>query len=100
VLPASLHTITLSQTSVVGKTQAPITGTIKFTGLAPAAGRKVTLTSSNPAAASVQASVTVVNGQATATFTVTPHSVTTTQKVVITASYGSTAISANLTVSP
>jgi uncharacterized delta-60 repeat protein len=62
------------------------TGTVMLTGPAPAGGIVVKLESSNPAVASVPASVTIPAGATTATFPVTTQAVTTQTTVRITAS--------------
>jgi RHS repeat-associated protein len=60
----------------------------------------VNLTSSNPSAASVPASVTVTKGTATKTFTITTSSVTSPVDVTITASAGGTINSVKVIVRP
>ena len=91
-------TLTLSPTSVTGGD--PATGSVTLSTTAPAGGQAVALTSSNSAAASVPASVTVAGGATSTTFPVTTTSVTTTSQVTITATSGGASRSAVLTVSP
>lgn len=93
-----LASLTLAPASVVGGV-ANSTGTVTITGAAPAGGAIVTLTSSNPAAATVPASVTIAVGASTATFTVTSLAVSANTTVTVTGNYGATQ-SANLTVTP
>src|SRR5262249_16875724 len=63
---ASLSTVAVSPISVVGGN--PATGTVTLTAGAPAGGAVVSLSSANPAVASVPASVTVAAGPTSATF--------------------------------
>lgn len=98
VNPASVQSVSLSPTSVVGGT-ANATGTVTLTGKAPTGGAVVTLTSNNTSAATVPVSVTVAANATTATFTVTSKAVTATATPSISATYNGTA-SATLTVTP
>jgi hypothetical protein len=90
-------TLTLKPTPVRGGTSA--TGTVTLTAAAPGSGVVVALTSSNPALASVPATVQVAAGQTSASFTVTTVP---TQKGVsvttISASDGGVTKTATLTV--
>jgi len=95
--PASLSSVTVNPSSVVGPASA--TGTVTLTSAAPAGGALVTLSSSN-AAAAVPASVTVAAGATTATFTVTTTTVTTATGSTITAVYNSVTRTATVTVNP
>jgi hypothetical protein len=61
---------------------------LTLSAAAPAGGAVVTLSSSNPAAARVPASVTVPAGQGFATFTVTTSAVAADTSVTITGTYG------------
>ena len=94
---ASLSTVAVSPTSVVGG--ASSTGTITLTAAAPAGGAVVTLTSSN-VAATVPASATIAAGATSATFPVTTSTVATTTSVTLTATYGAVSRTATLTVNP
>ena len=64
-----LTSITLNPGQTVGATTS--TGTATLSGLAPSGGAIVTLSSSNTAAASVPASVTIMAGTMSNTFTIT-----------------------------
>jgi hypothetical protein len=94
--PNALSSITLNPASVVGGN--PSTGTATLTSPAPAGGRVVTLSSSNPAVATVPASVTVPQGAANATFPVTTTVVGGTTTVTISGSAGGLTRTAALTV--
>jgi hypothetical protein len=96
---ATLSSLTLSPTTVVGGTQSS-TGTVTLTAPAPAGGAQVALSSSNTNVARVPASVTVAAGATTATFAISTSAVSTSATVSISASYGSAARSASLTVTP
>jgi len=99
VEPTGNPTFKLNPTSVIGGA-ANSTGTITVPGPAPAGGIPIVLSSNNPAAASVPASVTIPAGQTSVQFTVTTYSVTTNTSVVITASSHGTTGTATLTVRP
>jgi len=75
------------------------TGTVTLAGVAPSGGVQITL-SSNNSNVQVPATVSIVAGQSSATFTVATATVTSTQTATITASLGSVQLSTNLTVSP
>ena len=98
VTAGQLQGVTVSQVQVPGGTS--ITGTITLSGPAPLTGVLVTLRSSNTLGASVPFSVTVPQGQTTATFNVTTNKVATTQTVTITATSGIITETATLTVTP
>jgi hypothetical protein len=74
-----------------------INATLFLSGAAPAGGARVTLTSSNPSAARVPASVTVPTGLGFASFTITTSAVSADTSVTIAGSYGLTR-SATITV--
>ena len=95
---ASLSAVSVSPTSVVGGTTAQ--GTITLTGAAPSAGALVTLSSANTSVVSVPASVTVVAGSSSATFSVNTSTVTANTAVTITASYNGVSRTTTLTVTP
>jgi uncharacterized protein DUF4082/Big-like domain-containing protein len=86
---ASVSGVSLSPTSVVGGANS--TGTVTLSAAAPTGGVSVALSSSNTAAATVPASVTVPAGSTTATFTVTTLSVASNTTSVITATLGGSA---------
>ena len=96
--PAALSALSVSPVSVTGGTAAQ--GTVTLTAAAPAGGFPVTLSSSNPAAASVPGSVSVGQGATSAGFAVTTSAVTASTPVTITASAGSVTRTATLTVTP
>jgi hypothetical protein len=96
VLPAVLTSLALNPTQVVGGVQAS-TGTVTLNGPAPAGGAQVAL-SSNNAAASVPATVTIPAGATSATFTVNTAVVLMATNATITASYKGTTRNANLRV--
>jgi hypothetical protein len=101
VIPPIPSSLALSLTSVTGGT--PSTGTVTLNGPAPSGGAVVSLSSNNPAVASVpqSGSVTVPAGATSATFTVTTSAVATSTTVTISASYGSgTPQTASLNVMP
>jgi len=88
----------LSEGSVIGG--ASVTGTATLTVPAPSYGAEVFLTSSDPAAARVPASVTIPNGQTSETFRVTTTAQTAPTTVSITANSTGTVQTASLTVLP
>ncbi len=94
----ALSSVSVSPTSVVWGTA--VTGTVKISSAAPTSGITVSLTSSNPAAASVPSTVTVPAGATSATFAVTSYSVSTITAVTITAKYLTVSKTATLTVKP
>jgi hypothetical protein len=83
---ASLSSLTLSPTDVVGPD--PATGTVTLSSAAPSGGFTVDLTSDNTAAATVPPSVTVPAGSTSATFTVSTKEVTNAQSAVIIGTVG------------
>jgi hypothetical protein len=80
-----LNSVTVNPSSVVGSSTTVVTGTITVSGPAPAGGLVVKLSSSNTAAATVPASVTIAAGNTSATFAVGHKKVTATKNVTITA---------------
>jgi hypothetical protein len=94
----TLDQVVLSPTTVDGGDVDP-TGTITLTAPATAA-TAVTLTSSDPAAATVPSSVTVSAGTSSKTFTVTTKAVTAARTVTITAKAGTVTRTATLVVNP
>jgi subtilase family protein len=95
--PPALYSIMLNPSTVNGGGTA--TGEVKLNQLAPNGGAPISL-SSNSAAATVPATVTVTAGAATATFAVSTGSVATSTPVTITGSYGGVTKTAMLTVMP
>jgi hypothetical protein len=97
VIPA-LSALSVSPGSVVGSD--PSTGSVTLTAAAPAGGAVVSLSSSNTSVATVPASVTVPQGQSSATFTVTTLGVASTATITISAIRAGSTLSATLTVLP
>jgi hypothetical protein len=95
--PPLLSTLAVSPTSVTGGTSAQ--GTVTLTSAAPAGGFAVAL-ASNSTAATVPASVTVVQGAASASFAIPTGAVTFPTPVTIAASAAGVARTATLTVAP
>ena len=93
---AALSGITVSPNSVVAGLSA--TGTVTLTAPAGANGVVVNLVSSNSAAASVPAAMTVPQGSSMATFLVSAGMVNTPTTVVLSASYAGVSKTASLTV--
>lgn len=91
-----LSALALNPTAVVGS--VPSTGTITLSSAAPAGGKVISLASSNTAAASVPATVTVPAGAQTATFTITTHPVASQVTVTFSAVDGSVTRTAALQV--
>ena len=91
-------TLTLAQPSVVGG--GSVAATIKLTQAAPSGGAVVALQTSDAALAPVPENVKLPAGSTSATFTVATTAVTSSQKVVITATYSGIAESVTLGVSP
>ncbi|MBI1800038.1 MAG: hypothetical protein HYR71_00210 [Chloroflexi bacterium] len=98
VKPPALSSLTLNPNVVVGG--APSTGTVRLTGPAPSGGTLVTLSSSNPAVATVPASVTVPAGTTSANFTVNTSPVAMSTTVTTSGSLSGVSKSAILTVTP
>jgi WD40 repeat protein len=97
--PLLVQSLSLGAKSVTGG--SPINGNlVNMNGAAPA-DTQVTLTSSNPAVASVPASVTVAEGDtASPAFTITTTAVTKKTAVTISASYGGKTVSLQIAVLP
>ena len=96
--PPTLGSIDINPTSVIGGDAS--SGTVVLSSGAPDGGALISLTSSNPAVASVPASTTAPANSFTAGFTIATAAVSTTTVVTITASYNGTTRSGNLTVNP
>src|SRR3954463_5609855 len=79
--PAALTAVTVNPTDVLGGT--PVTGTVRLTAAAPAGGFTVALSSDDPAAATVQPSITVPAGARSASFPVTTFVVPNPQSALI-----------------
>jgi hypothetical protein len=78
----------------------PSGGTVMLNGPAPSGGAVVSLSSSNISAAGVPANVTIASGSASATFTITTYSVSSSTAVTISGLYGGVTKSSSLTVYP
>lgn len=99
VYAASLSTITLADSSVIsGLTTHG--NSVTLDGGAPPGGAVISLSSDNPAAASVPASLTITANTRHTGFAVTAGFVTTVTPVVITATYGGRTLTATITVNP
>lgn len=98
VTPPVPTAVTLASKSVVGGKS--VAGQVALNGKAPAGGLVVKLASSDRAAATVPASVTVQAGAMSAGFAVTTTPVKHTTTVTITAASGETAKTASLAVTP
>jgi hypothetical protein len=94
-----LQSVGVAPATVVGGS-ANATGTATLNAAAPAGGITVTLSSSNPAAASVPANVVIAATTTSNTFTVTTFSVVSSTNVTITGTYNSINKTANLQVDP
>jgi hypothetical protein len=94
----TLSALTLSPASVTGGD--PSQGTVTLTSAAPSGGAVVALSSSNTAAATLPANVTVAAGSSSATFSVSTREVSASASATISGSYGGTIGSATLTVTP
>ena len=79
---------------------SPSTGTVVLNGAAPAGGAQVTLQSSNPAVASMPASVTVPAGSDRTNFTITTAPVSSNTTVTLTANYNGGWAATSLIVTP
>ncbi|MEA2300444.1 MAG: hypothetical protein QOE44_979, partial [Solirubrobacteraceae bacterium] len=93
----TVTSVTLSPASVVGG--APTTATVSLSGAAPTGGATVALTTSSPTAG-VPPGVGVAAGATSATFVVTTIAIGAAAQATITATYGASAKSAVLSVTP
>lgn len=100
LIPPRLKALTLNRSTVVGGTATVVTGTVTLNAKAPGGGTVVTLSSSEPSAASVPTSVTVPAGATSATFTVTHSKVVSQVVVTLTASGGGATFTKTLTIKP
>jgi hypothetical protein len=94
----ALSGLAVSPASVAGGSSS--TGTATLSAAAPSGGLVVSLSSSNTAAATVPASVTVAAGATSKTFTVATSAVGSATPVTITASAGGATQTATVTVNP
>src|SRR3984893_1491290 len=93
----SLSALSLNPTSVTGGNSP--TGTVTFSGVAPA-GAQVSLSSSDTSVARAPSSVTISAGATGAPFAISTSAVTTSTSVTISATYGGVTKTAVLTVTP
>lgn len=98
VIQQTVTSITLNPVLLTGGGTAQ--GSVTLNVAAPSPGTTLFLSSTNPSAASVPATVTVPTGSTTANFTVTANTVASVTPVTITASYGNSSQSIGLTVFP
>ena len=94
----SILSLTLEPSTVTGGTT--MHGSVRLTAPARAAGAIVSLASSNPGVASVPATFTIAGGSVSAQFPIDTASPASSTAVQITASIGTTAADATLTVTP
>jgi hypothetical protein len=93
-----VQSLTLAPTSVAGGSTS--LATVTLSSAAPQGGAVVSLWNENPVAAALPASVTVLSGARTATFTISTTAVSVTTPLSILASYNATNKAAVLTVTP
>lgn len=79
---------------------SPITGTVTLGSAAPTGGVIVALSSSNPSAAKVPATVTIAAGKTSATFTITTSPVAANMPVTLTAAFDGASKTAAVNVAP
>jgi FG-GAP-like repeat len=96
--PVGPTSLSVSPATVEGGN--PVTGTVFLSGSAPAGGLVVSLSSSNTAAATVPATMTVHGGLSSGTFPVSTLAGPTTRTTTITASANGVSRTADLTVTP
>ena len=92
----ALASLTLTQSSVQGQQQP--TGVVTLNASAPSSGVIVNLTSSNPTVAQVPATVMVVGGQSSASFTINTSTVASNATSTISATFNGSTRTAALTV--
>jgi acetyl esterase/lipase len=98
VQPPSVQSLMLSTGSIPGGCRTS-TGRVILNAKAPSGGAVVPITNTNPVAI-MPSSVTVPAGATAVNFTISGPTVTTTSTGTVTASYGGTSASGNLTVRP
>ncbi|MDR3687786.1 MAG: PQQ-binding-like beta-propeller repeat protein [Fimbriimonas sp.] len=98
--PPYLGPCSLSTGHVVGGSPTVVTGTVRLYSPAGPSGAKVSLTSSNPSAASGPATVVIPAGSQTATYSITTYRVTTSTQVAFTASFNGSTATNTLGVDP
>jgi hypothetical protein len=96
----TVQAVTLSATNIAGGASLA-NNTVTLNGPAGSSGLTVNLSSSNPAVASVPATVTVAAGATVSpAFPITTSPVAASTPITITATYNSTSVSTSLTVAP
>ncbi len=95
-VPLSVTSLVVDSPSVTGG--LPVNATVSLNAPAPLGGATLAITSSG--AASVPPTLTVAEGSATATFSITTNAVATQASAVITVSLGSSSRSVQLTILP
>ena len=98
VTPPALSGMNLNPASVTGG--SPSTGMVTLSSAAPAGGATITLSSGDPAVATVPASVTVAAGATSATFQVSTTTVSTPTAITLAGTDSSGTRTATLTVTP
>jgi hypothetical protein len=96
--PVNLLSVTLSSGNAVGGVQ--LTGTARLTGPAPSSGITVDLVTSDPALASVSASVAVPGGATQATFPIATFHVVSPASVTISGTISAVTRQVNLNLNP
>ncbi len=100
LLNAKMLSLTLSQSSVLGGSSTSIVATVRLNGKAGPSGNVVTLSSSNTAAATMPATITIAPGAVSATVAVSHYQVTSASQVTLGATCNATTQSTTLTVNP
>lgn len=96
VMAASLNTLSLNPSSVLGGTSS--TGTLSLNGPAPSGGAVILLSTNNAAVALPPATVTIASGATSATFTIRSFPVAVDTVATVSAQYGTAVQAVNLTV--
>ena len=99
VKPPVLASLALHPATVIGGITTT-NNTVRLNGAAPVGGIVVGLSSNNASVAAAPATVTVPEGDTSATFSITTTAVTSSTSVTITATYGGVTKTADLTVRP
>jgi cellulose 1,4-beta-cellobiosidase len=99
-LAGTVQTMTLSASSAKGGITPYPTATVTISPAAPAGGKAVALKSSNTAALTVPASVTIPAGATSATFTLTTLKVAVNTSVTVTATLGGVSKQQAITLTP
>ncbi|MDR3688055.1 MAG: hypothetical protein P4L46_01660 [Fimbriimonas sp.] len=100
ILAPTLQSFSVSPTSVKGSATSVVTGIVTLSGIAPAGGISVTLATSNSAAATLPAKVTIPAGASSIKFKVSHSKVTAQATVTLSATLGTVTDHATLTVTP